>query len=50
MNQIVFRLLFPSARDADPLFDGSKDEVLAYLKGRAPQVEQALHQRRSCTE
>ncbi len=48
LDQIVFRLLFPSARNADPLFDDSRDEVVAYLKGRAPQVEQSLHQRRSC--
>ena len=47
LDQLVFRLRFPSAQDADPLFDESRDQVVAYLKSRAPQVEQALHQRRT---
>ena len=47
LDQLVFRLRFPSAQDADPLFDHSRDQVVAYLKNRAPQVEQALHQRRT---
>ena len=47
LDQVVFRLLFPSAQDADPLFDDSRDQVIAYLKSRAAQVEQALHYRRT---
>ena len=47
LDQLVFRLRFPSAQDADPLFDHSRDQVVAYLKSRAPQLEQALFQRRT---
>ncbi len=47
LDQLVFRLRFPSAQDADPLFDDSRDQIIAYLKSRAPQIEQALHQRRT---
>ena len=37
LDQLVFKLRFPSAQDADPLFDDSHDQVIAYLKNRAPQ-------------
>ena len=47
LDQLVFRLRFPSAQNADPLFDDSRDQIVAYLKSRAPQIEQALHQRRT---
>ena len=47
LDQLVFRLRFPSAQDADPLFDDSRDQIIAYLKSRAPQIEQALQQRRT---
>ena len=47
LDQLAFKLRFPSAQDADPLFDDSRDQIIDYLKGRAPQVEQALHQRRT---
>ena len=47
LDQLVFRLRFPSAKDADPLFDDSREEVVAYLKSRALQVEQALRQERT---
>ncbi len=47
LDQLVFKLRFPSAKDADPLFDHSRDQIIAYLKSRAPQLEQALHQRRT---
>ena len=46
LDLLVFRLRFPSAKDADPLFDNSREEVVGYLKSRALQVEQALRQRR----
>lgn len=47
LDQLVFRLRFPSANDADPLFDDSREQIITYLKNRAPQIEQALHQRRT---
>ena len=47
LDQLVFRLRFPSAKDADPLFDDSRDEVVAYLKSRALQVEESLRQQRT---
>ncbi len=47
LDQLAFRLRFPSAENADPLFDDSRDQIIAYLKNRAPQIEQALHQRRT---
>lgn len=47
LDQLVFRLRFPSAEDADPLFDDSREEVVAYLKSRALQVEEALRQQRT---
>ena len=46
LDQLVFGLRFPSAKDADSLFDHSRDAVVAYLKGRAQEVEEALRQRR----
>lgn len=46
-DQMVFKLRFPSAKDADPLFDDSRQQVVTYLKNRALQVEEALYQRRS---
>lgn len=46
LDQVVFKLRFPSARGADPLFDDSREQVVAYLKNRALQVEEALHQKR----
>ena len=50
LDQMVFRLRFPSARDADPLFDDSRDQVVSYLKSRSLQVEESLKQRRSAIE
>ena len=47
LDQLVFKLRFPSAKDADPLFDDARDDVVAYLKKRALQVEEALLQRRT---
>ena len=47
LDQLVFRLRFPSATEADPLFDSSRDTVIAYLKERALQVEESLRQRRA---
>ena len=47
LDQLVFRLRFPSATEADPLFDSSRDAVIAYLKERALQVEESLRQRRA---
>ena len=47
LDQMVFRLRFPSAKDADPLFDDSREQVVSYLKNRATQVEESLQQKRS---
>lgn len=47
LDQLVFKLRFPSANQADPLFDNSRDTVIAHLKERALQVEESLRQRRA---
>ena len=50
LDQLVFRLRFPSAKDTDPLFDDSRNQIIAYLKSRALQVEQALRQQRAAAD
>ncbi len=49
LGQVVFRLRFPSARDADPLFDDSRETVIAYLKNRALEIEETLQRQRAAS-
>ncbi len=47
LDNLIFKLRFPSARDADPLFDDARDATITYLKRRAHDVEEELHRQRT---
>ena len=47
LDNLVFRLRFPAAGDADPLFDDARDTTVAYLKQRAGDVEAELYRQRA---
>ncbi len=47
LDNLIFKLRFPPAGDADPLFDDARDATVAYLKQRARDVEEELHRQRA---
>ena len=47
LDNLIFKLRFPSGGDADPLFDDARDVTVAYLKRRAHDVEEELHRQRA---
>ena len=49
LDNLIFRLRFPAAGDADPLFDDTRDATVAYLKRRSIDVGADLQRQRAAT-